>query len=276
MRATARRCVWVAGLALLAGCGGASCPTFPETNAAAAMARANTNRNTVRSLRAEARVEQWGKKGRIRGTVLLFVERPNHIRFDVLTQFGPASILTSDGGTFALTDVGENKMVEGPTCASNIERLLGIPLAGDDIAKVLLGETPELPGANAAIECTGDGTYRVTETAPTGDRKELTLAIDERDVKKPAAEQRLTLIKARFLDSKGKVVWRATFEDYRSVAAKDGIRARMPFDVHVEHLVRHSEMWLTFKDIDLNVTVPEGVFQQTPRPGMPVTEAICE
>ncbi|MCG8555331.1 MAG: hypothetical protein MJD61_08600, partial [Proteobacteria bacterium] len=58
------------------------------------------SRAGVRGLQAEARVDQRGTEGRVRGTVWMFVERPSRVRFDVMTQFGPASVLTSDGRVF--------------------------------------------------------------------------------------------------------------------------------------------------------------------------------
>ena len=59
-------------------------------------------RRPARVFRGDARVDRRDAEGRIRGTVLMILERPDRVRFDAMTQFGPAAVLTSDGETFAL------------------------------------------------------------------------------------------------------------------------------------------------------------------------------
>src|SRR5688572_27303436 len=124
------------------GCSGASCPTHPHPSADSALRAHRALRSPALAIRAEARVDQRGRDGRIRGTVLMFIERPENVRFDAMTQFGPAAILTSDGTGFALTDLRENRYLVGQTCPRNIARLLGIPLAGSEVTRLLLGDTP--------------------------------------------------------------------------------------------------------------------------------------
>ena len=122
-----------------------------------------------RVVRAEARVDTRGREGRIRGTVMMFLERPDRVRFDVLTQFGAAAVLTSDGEQFQLADLRENRFLQGPTCPSNIARLLGVSLEGAEVARFLMGDTPRLSPAEQTLTCEGDG-YTVTLVAPDGRR----------------------------------------------------------------------------------------------------------
>ena len=138
--------------ASLVGCP-TPCPNHPHTDPSRALAAPHTLRAPATALRAEARVEQWGEEGRIRGTVFMFIERPGHVRFDVMTQFGPAATLTSDGEAFALTDLRENRFFAGPACPSNIARLLGIPLSGEGVIQLLLGDSPRVPATTEEIEC---------------------------------------------------------------------------------------------------------------------------
>ena len=96
-------------------------------------------RRPARVFRGDARVDRRDAEGRIRGTVLMILERPDRVRFDAMTQFGPAAVLTSDGETFALTDLREDRFFVGPTCPQNIARLLGMPLTAEEIAQLLVG-----------------------------------------------------------------------------------------------------------------------------------------
>jgi len=130
----------------LTACGGATCPvrTFPSVDAL--RSHHERLRAWAHNIRAEARVDRRDGDGRVRGTVLMLVERPDHVRFDAMTQFGPAAVLTSDGTSFALTDLRENRFFAGPTCAENIALLLGIPLEAQAIGGVLFGEAPRIEG----------------------------------------------------------------------------------------------------------------------------------
>ena len=134
----------------LVACSGATCPVRAFSSADAVQEHHVQLRAWARNIRAEARVDRRDGEGRVRGTVLMLVERPDHVRFDAMTQFGPAAVLTSDGTSFALTDLRENRFFVGPSCAENIALLLGIPLEAQAIGGVLFGEAPRMEGVAEA------------------------------------------------------------------------------------------------------------------------------
>lgn len=238
-------------------------------------------RSHARAIRAEARVEQWGEDGRIRGTVMMFVERPERVRFDAMTQFGPAVILTSDGDRFALTDLRENRYLEGPSCPENIARLLGIPMSGEDVTLFLLGDSPRLDTENRGISCTGDGTYLVTMSGDSGRRQEIELAVRSWDVERdaPPQEQRLRMLRSEVFAADGSTEWRATYEDWHVIVDPDSgeeeIGIALPMKVRFEHPGEDADTTVRFQEVDINVTVPPNAFQQSPRPGIPPEEVSC-
>jgi hypothetical protein len=239
-------------------------------------------RSYARALRAEARVEQWGEDGRIRGTVMMFVQRPDEVRFDAMTQFGPAVILTSDGSRFALTDLRENRYLEGPTCPQNIARLLGIPMSGEDVTLFLLGDSPRLDTENRGISCTGDGTYLVTFQAEDGRRQEIELLVRPWDVEHdaPPSQQRLRMLRSEVFGADGSTEWRATYEDWTVIVDPESGDERMgvalPMKVRFEHPAQGADTTVRFQEVDINVTVPPNAFQQSPRPGIPPEEVSCD
>lgn len=274
------RCLVVLGL-LLGVCAGASgcgpsgaCPAYPHTGPSAALAAHREARAVTRVVRAEARVDTRGREGRVRGTVMMFLERPDRVRFDVLTQFGAAAILTSDGERFQLTDVRENRFLEGPTCPSNIARLLGVSLEGAEVARFLMGDTPRLDPAEASMACEGDG-YTVTLRAPDGRRQELAFLVPTADRNARPADQRLRLVRSELFDATGATVWRVRYDDYRVV--RDGsTEVELPFVVHFEDERHDADTLVRFQDIALNVTVPAGAFSQTPTPGLSSEYVACD
>ena len=266
---------------LLLGCPSAVCPAARFTTAEALLDGYRTARSPARIVTAEARVERRDPGGRIRGTVFMMLARPDRVRFDAMTQFGPAAILTSDGTTFSLTDLRENRFFTGPTCAENIARLLGIPMEGEEVAGLLLGETPVLRGESDVV-CEG-GSYRVTvrELPGEGGRSQvLTYAVRGSDVDAEPDDQRLRLMRSERHLPDGSLEWRVTYEDYRVIedpldteSPRRGVA--MPFRIRFEHPAQQIDTEVRVRSIELNADIDEASFVQEPRPGLSVEPVEC-
>jgi hypothetical protein len=260
-------------VATLAACGGAACPKQLITDPAAALASRHYDASAIQVLRAEAKVDQRGKQGRIKGRVLMFVERPNHVRFDAMTQFGPALVLSSDGETFALSDFKEKRFLTGPACERNIARVIGVAISGEAVTRVLLGDVPELSSAQESVSCSGKGGYAVERRAADGSRQRIELAVHEADLAKPPAQQRSELREVTLFARDGKRLYQVRYEDYKALG-DHGVR--LPFTVRIEDFSNGSDAVLRFQSIDLNVRVPEGAFVQSAGEGLSLEEVSCE
>jgi hypothetical protein len=211
----------------------------------------------------------------------MFVERPDRVRFDAMTQFGPAMVLTSDGDRFALTDLRENRYLEGATCPQNIARLLGIRLSAEEVAQFLLGNTPTIEAVERTIRCE-DGIYQVVLRGADGRRQEIDYDVRDADRESaPPERQHLRLVRSELFDARGRVEWRATYEDYRVIPDPNDTETprrgiAMPFRVRFEDPRRNADTLVRFEQIDLNVEVPPDAFSQQPRPGINVEEVVCE
>jgi Domain of unknown function (DUF4292) len=258
---------------LLTACGGASCPKQLISDPGVALASRHYAASAIQSLRAEAKVDQRGKEGRVKGRVLMFVERPNHVRFDAMTQFGPALVLSSDGDTFALSDYKEKRFLSGPACERNIARLIGVAISGEAVTRVLLGDLPELTATSETVACSGRGGYAVERRGQDGARQSIELAVNEADLAKPPGEQRSELRAVTFFNRDNKRLYQVRYEDYKTLG-KDG--ARLPFTVRIEDFTNGSDAVLRFQSIDLNVRVPEGAFVQSAGPGLSLEQVSCD
>jgi hypothetical protein len=260
---------------LWAGCAAVPRPAFPIVDARQAVEREQVTSAELRAIRAEARVEQRGQAGRVRGTVLMFVERGERVRFDVMTQFGPVAILTSDRERFAFADFRAHRYLTGATCPKNIARLLGVPMSVDETSRFLLGSTPVIAADQREVAWDGDGYYRVELLASDGTRQLLRLGVYAADRELPAAEQRLYLLQAELRARDGRTLWRVRYDDHELVALGAG-QLMVPYRVHVERPDADTDSLVRFKQIVLNPQIPEGAFAQTPRPGMQIEEASCD
>lgn len=268
---------WALALALaaLTGCTSIPRPAFPMADARQAMEREAATNAAVKALRAEARVEQRGEGGRVRGTVLMFVERGERVRFDVMTQFGPVAILTGDRERFAFADLRASKYLTGATCPKNIARLLGVPLSVDETSRFLVGGTPVIEAEQREIRWDSDGYYRVALRAKDGTRQVLWLGVYEDDRALPAAQQRVYLLRSELHAASGATLWRVTYADHELVSAGTS-RVLVPFRVQVERPDADTDALVRFKEVKLNPQIPEGAFVQSPRAGMQLEEASCD
>jgi hypothetical protein len=267
----------VVAAVLGAGCGGASCPRVRFTDPVAALDTYRGARPAIQIVRAEARVDRRDGEGRIRGTVLMFLEAPDRVRFDAMTQLGPAAVLTSDGSTFALTDLRENRFYVGGACPSNIERLVGIPLAGADVMLLLTGQTPQIEAIRSSVSCEG-GAYHVVLHGSDDRTQHIILQVDQEHLESPPQEQRMQLIESRVELPDGSLEWRVTFQEHRTVASSDETSAAsitMPFRVRFEHPARGIDTLVRFESIELGGQAPPDAFVQTPRPGLAVETVEC-
>lgn len=265
---------------LAAACGGSLRPAYPIQTAADVLARQAATSEGLHAIRAEARVDQRQSSGRVRGTVLMFVEQSGRVRFDVISQFGPIAILTSDGAQFAFSDFREHRFLTGATCPQNIARLLGVQLTAEETARFLLGGTPLLQGA-ASLELDDEGHYRVELTSEAGGRQRLELAVYPSDLQLPALQQRLYLVHSELWSQAGARVWRVSYDDYASIPLNEpGAGAAktllVPMRVHIEQAGNGSDTLVHFKKIVSNPPIPDAVFVQSPRPGLSEESADCE
>ncbi|MCB9611560.1 MAG: DUF4292 domain-containing protein [Sandaracinus sp.] len=264
---------------LLAGCPRTACPTIPHQDPARALRMHRSLHRTVRAIRAEARVDQRGDRGRIRGTVLLLLARPDRVRFDAMTQLGPAAVLTSDGEAFQLLDMRENRFLEGPTCPSSIARLLGVELGGEELARFLLGDSPQLPTDDLSMACGEDG-YLVTLHADDGRRQELVFTVREGDEDVPPDDQHLRLVRSELFHPDGRTDWRATFDRYTLVPDPNDAEGRgvaLPFLVRFVDPDTDADTEVRFTEITLvDPPTDASVFHQSPPPGVTVETLECD
>lgn len=270
---------WIAALVSvgLMGCAGRSCPAAPPRSVNQALRYHQSMHAPLSSLRAEARVEQFDARGRIKGTVMMFASRPHRVRFDMLTQFGPAAIFTSDDGHFQFSDFKAKQMSYGSTCPRNIAALIGMNLGAEELGKLLFAEVPEIPAVRSSMLCTDDGYYRVQRYSKEGFRQEIDFDVRDSDRDKPIEAQRLRLMRVELYDPQGKREYKVLYDEYKVLALpRQHMGVAMPHRVEFFDGKRGSEVLLKFKKIDLNVPIEAATFSQQPQPGMRLKEELCE
>src|SRR5271163_4544518 len=128
----------------LCGCF-ARAPASMAPSAVAALDRLRETGQCGVAVQANAKIDHFGKQGRVRGDLLLFAQAPANLRLDVVSPFGVTlATLTSDGSRFALADLRDKRFYVGPASACNIARLTTVPVPGHVLGELLRGQAPLL------------------------------------------------------------------------------------------------------------------------------------
>jgi hypothetical protein len=247
------------------------------------------------AVQASAKIDHFGEEGRVRGDLMLFAARPARIRMDAVSPFGAAlATLTANDGRFALADLRNRAFYVGPATACNIARLTSVPVPGHVLVDLLRGEAPVLrhaPGT-ATISWDSGGYWVLGIPSSREAHEEIRLAPRPEDWAKPWGSQRMRVLDVRVVQQ-GFVLYHAELGDH-APAPMAGPRvdpenidppippsgpacdAEIPRKIHVEVPTPKADVRFLYNQLSWNPPLPEGVFEQSPPPGMRVETVTCE
>lgn len=284
----------VVGCLALAGCGTPP-PASQMPSARAALDRVHASQDCGLGIQAAAKIDHFGKGGRVRGDLLMFAVWPERLRMDVVSPFGVTlATLTSDGAKFSLSDLREKRFYFGPASACNIARLTTVPMPGHVIVSLLRGEAPVLKheAANATIEWSRSGYYVVKIASTRNAVEEIHLAPHPADLALPWDKQRLRVLDVE-VKQEGVTLYHATLDEHQPAAmAKervdpDGIdpptlpsgpmcTAELPRKIHVEVPGKDEDVRFRYDTVTWNPPLIEGLFGQPIPGGVEVVRVTCE
>jgi hypothetical protein len=293
LRASLLHAPLAAGLALASSGCFARPPASQLPSGAAAIDRLRSTGACGVGVQAGAKIDHFGKQGRIRGDLLMFAQAPASLRMDIVSPFGATvATLTSDGTRFTLADLRDKRFYEGPASACNIARLTTVPMPGHVLVDVLRGQAPVLKRTSEpTIAWSGRGYYVVSIPSTRDAREELHIAPHPDDFGKPWSEQRMRLVDVK-VEQYGGVVYHAELEGHQS-ARTAGPRvdpehvdpdlppsgppcsAELPRRIHVEVPGEEADVLFKYEDVVWNPPLPEGTFTQPPPAAMPVVPVTC-
>lgn len=278
--------------AVLVGCGRAPPPSqFPS--AAAALGRMRASHACSRGVTGEAKLDYFGDRGRVRGTLLYVAALPDRVRLDVVSPFGATvSTLTSDGASFSLLDLQQKAFIRGPANACNLESFTRVPLPPHAFADLLRGNAPVLvhsPG-DASIRWES-GAYTVEIRGRDQAVEQIRLEPTQDDFNRSWSEQRVRVL-AVSVRQAGVPLYRVELSDHAPAVMSvprvdpDGIdppvlpsgpscTAEVPRRLHFVTGDGDKDVLLLSREIAHNPPLPEGVFQQPVPGGVRLRPAPC-
>jgi hypothetical protein len=241
----------------------------PAPTAGELLGRLAQQAESVRTLRAEAKVDYMAERAeRVKVRMTMLVASPDKLRLEAENPLGgPLASLASDGRRFELLNVRENRFLDGEATPCNIGRLIRIELPPEAVVAVIEGGAPIIDARGGSQTVGWDaehGRDLLTLKAPSG--RSETIAFDARD-------RRWDVVAVEVRAPDGHVELRIAHEGFAPV---EGGQLRLPELTIVEQPPRHADARIRFKSREVGVAPPEGAFQLTPPPGLPVETVTCD
>jgi hypothetical protein len=235
----------------LAGCGLHGPRPLAPTTADALLEGLAARRQAVTSMRARVSVKaglagMWTREA-------LVVQRPAGVRIDVLSPFGLAVAIGTDGSVLWAFPPAEGARYEGPATPENLARFLGVPVAVPDLIDILMG----LPPMRATVGPAHLETTRAREYS-------LTLPLADGAQTLWFAGDPLVLVRAEEVRVGGAVL-RVTFGDWQ---------AGLPRTLDVTVPTTGAAVHLAYDAVEPNVLVDPTLFAPPPAARVLPLEAV--
>ncbi len=278
--------------ATLIGCGvPPPASVFPDGEAA--LGRMHATYECSRGVSAEAKLDYFGPDGRVRGNVYYLAAAPARIRLDLFSPFGAVlSTLTSDGTSFAMSDMRAKLFRYGPANACNLSRFTRVALPPSVLADLFRGEAPVLVHAPGASRVAWQGgRYVVSVPGTNGASERIELEPVPADFDRPWTEQRVHVLKVE-VEQLGAPLYSVELGGHVPTHTApprvdpDGIdppippsgpscEAELPRRLHIEVPGEGHDLLIQVVEVAHNPPLPEGVFAQERPPGMRAQFSPC-
>lgn len=276
------------------GCGTPP-PVSQVPNARAALDRVHATQDCGGGIQASAKIDHFGKGGRVRGDLLLFATWPARLRMDIVSPFGVTlATLASDSERFSLYDLREKRFFHGPASACNIARLTTVPMPGHVLGSLLRGEAPILKhdASNATVTWSSSGYYVVAIQGTRSSQEVLHLAPHPADFGLPWDKQRFRVVDVE-VKQEGVTLYHAELAGHEPAATAaarvdpDGIdppippsgpvcQAELPRRIHVTVPGKDEDVLFRYEKVTWNPPIVDGLFSQPVPGGVEILKVDCE
>ena len=207
-------------------------------------------RDALQSLRGLARLRYRDPHESGSARQAIVVQRPDHVRVEVLALFGTAFLLVADGNAISAYVPDERTLYRGPATPENLWRYTRLWLPIEDLVDIVLA-TPRM-AADAATTVSLDATDgKVSLQGQTTAGTQLVWFGDRQEP--VASEDR---------DANGEVRWQAHYSNYES---RDGLAVATHILLQLPRWERTME--LDLQDVDVNPSLDGALFALQPPPG---------
>jgi hypothetical protein len=205
-------------------------------------------RDAIHSLRTLARLAYTSPTEKRRAKQIILAARPDRLRFEVLSPFGPVFVLTASNGRLAAYARDEATVYRGAASPANLERYTSVELPITAAVDLLLG-TPPIADTHAPVVSRDAGQVRLFCDMTDGAARVIwfTPQLD------PQRFEQWT--------PAGEVALRATFGQYTDI---NGLR--LPLQLSLETPATQRRVDIELREPEVNPVLDQPLFAlDTPR-----------
>jgi len=223
----------------------------PERMADRLLARIEAQAGAFNSLSSLAKIRISHPERNINATQVLFVQKPDRFRAEVLSPFGNPLLMTAANGRQLDAYIpSKGTFYRGAPDLENLQRFIPIPLRLTDLVHILLYDPLmiDFQTRNAVLEGAG---YRLDLLADNGVRQALLF------------DERLRLLQtAYFVDDE--LQFQIEYDNFTESSPA------FPLSIEIDMPLNRTAVSLSFRDAEINPEIPENRFSLVPPDGVRV------
>jgi outer membrane lipoprotein-sorting protein len=249
---TFRPLLAVGALLLIGGCAlrarPAPSPSIPPTEVSAErlLASIDDRAAALRTFRALAQMHYVGPKESLAVKEVVAVQRPDRLRIEMMSAFGVALQITSDGQRLCAYHRGDRTFYRGRASADNLARFTRLDLGLSDMVDLLVGLPParERRGRPSIAFERPQGWWRVSSGLTNGGTLDVWFDPDS-----------VLPVRASETDAQGSVRYVAGYAQFQTFAG-----LAMPTEVRFEIPDQHSKIELRYSNVSVNTELSPALF----------------
>jgi outer membrane lipoprotein-sorting protein len=249
---TTRPFLAVGALIVLGGCALRAGPATPrnispaEVSAERLLASIDDRAAALHTFRALAQMHYVGAKESLAVKEVVAVQRPDRLRIEMMSAFGVALQIASDGQRLCAYHRGDRTFYRGRASADNLARFTHLDLELSDVVDLLVGLPPlrERRGRPSIAFERPQGWWKVSSDLTNGGTLALWFDPDS-----------LLAVRASEADPQGNVRYVAGYAQYQTFAGLE-----MPTEVRFEIPDQQAKIELRYSNVSVNTDLSTALF----------------
>lgn len=209
----------------------------------------DARREAVWGVRALAKMAYHSPETSRHARQVILAARPDRLRWEVLSPFGTAFVLTAGNGMIAAYAPGEDIVYRGRATRYNFFRYTGVDLSVAAVVDLLLG-TPPLHEGGLTVVSEEDGQIKFWQSSASR-------------VSVCWFNGQLDPLRFERQDDEGRVLMSATFRSRKEIAGR-----WLPTEVSIELPPSGQRIEIALQEAELNPALEEALFEIQAPPGV--------
>jgi hypothetical protein len=234
------------------GCGGSGRSFqrgYPQPTVEELLAHVRQTGDLVKSYVAEATMDYWMGRERVKATVYVMGERGAKVRFNAISPATDttAADLACDGENFVYIDYHHECHLRGVCDRNAIAQLLRVSMEPDDFLLLAVGSVPIIPQPTGTVRWDEKRGAEVVELVSQDRAWRQTLVLDGR-----GGSGKWDVLESVVVDAQGAVDWKLENKGFSAVTGMDGRPHRVPEASHFAQPKQKADLQVRWKERTLD------------------------